>query len=111
MIILIQRICIAFRGEGRPKAVATLAMVRAAKDVDNWKARKARMLKNMPMVWEKVSFENSKVDQFHAVNLRQEHTFSFSDSIRKGLEIIFCKDNIRGFFTNVRAALGRPKKK
>ena len=50
IIMLIQRICIAFRGEGNPKAVATLAIARAAKDVDNWNAKKALILKKMPTV-------------------------------------------------------------
>ena len=38
----------AFSGVGNPKAVATLAMVNAAKDVDNWNAKKARILKKIP---------------------------------------------------------------
>ena len=50
MMILIQRICIAFNGFGRLNAVAMLAMVNAANDVDSWKARKARILKNIPTI-------------------------------------------------------------
>jgi hypothetical protein len=48
IMMLIHKICIALRGDGSPKAVATLAIARAANDVLNWKERKLRMLKNIP---------------------------------------------------------------
>ena len=48
MMILIHNICIAFNGVGNPNIVATLAMVNAANDVLNWKAKKQRILKNIP---------------------------------------------------------------
>jgi hypothetical protein len=49
-MILIHNICIAFNGVGNPNNVATLAIVKAAKDVLSWKARKQRMLKNIPFL-------------------------------------------------------------
>ena len=64
--MLIQRICIAFRGEGNPKAVATLAIARAAKDVDNWNAKKALILKKKPTV------------SFVAITIVREHFYSIS---------------------------------
>ena len=48
MIMLIQRICIALSGEENPSPVAILAIVRAAKLVLNWNAKKQRMLKKVP---------------------------------------------------------------
>ena len=46
--IIFQLTCIAFRGDGNPRAVAILSMVSAAKEVLSWKARKFRILKNIP---------------------------------------------------------------
>ncbi len=40
MRILIQRICIAFSGLGRPRVVARATRERAATDVDSWNVRK-----------------------------------------------------------------------
>mmetsp|Transcript_4629 Transcript_4629/g.13006 ORF Transcript_4629/g.13006 Transcript_4629/m.13006 type:complete len:207 (-) Transcript_4629:2782-3402(-) len=48
MMMLIHSICMALRGLGSPNAVAMDSMVRAAKDVDSWNAKKFRMLKNIP---------------------------------------------------------------
>jgi hypothetical protein len=48
-MILIQRICIAFRGDGSLQAVAIDSIDNAAKEVLNWKARKFRILKNIPL--------------------------------------------------------------
>lgn len=47
-MMFIQRICIAFKGEGSLQAVAINSMLNAANDVLNWKARKFLILKKIP---------------------------------------------------------------
>jgi hypothetical protein len=43
MMMLIHRICIALRGDGRPHMLAIATSVSAAMDVLNWKRTKLRM--------------------------------------------------------------------
>lgn len=44
MMMLIQRICMALRGQSRPSTVARATMVSAATLVDSWKVMKFLML-------------------------------------------------------------------
>ena len=64
-MILIHKICIAFKGDGKPKAVATLAMVNAAKEVESWKAKKERILKKIPLIRSKDQHKLSDHDTIY----------------------------------------------